>query len=158
MGAVGMARMTGHNRTTPGQVRTCPPGASGPAYPDGTGHTPLGVSGLVRSGLSHPHRTLATGDALTALRDRLICLRADIAAQLTAADVLDAGRLVLLGNVGAALDAVPTDAVPAARVVLVDDGETIQLVAYAEAIPVAAVPLSPQRAIALARGLIAAAH
>jgi hypothetical protein len=47
-------------------------------------------------------------DALAALRSRLLALRADTLAQLAEAEALNGGMLALLGNVGAALDALDT--------------------------------------------------
>lgn len=98
--------------------------------------------------------------ALSALRGRLLDLRADLLAQLTAAEHTDAGLLALVGNVSAALDAldtVPDDAAPAQRVVVVDDGHTISLALFTEAGRVAAVALDPVRAVQLANRLLDAA-
>jgi hypothetical protein len=102
-----------------------------------------------------------TPDAAAALRARLLALRADTLRQLDDADVISPGFLALMAGIHAALDALdamPVDAEPADRAVLVDDGETIRLVSYTEARAVATVALSPRCAIGLAGELIAAAH
>ena len=99
-------------------------------------------------------------DALAALRDRLLALRADLVRQLAASDALDAGLLTLVGHVGAALDALdaaPADAALAERAVVTDDGEAIRLASYTGAARVAVVELDAARAVRLAGELIAAA-
>ena len=52
---------------------------------------------------------MAQPDAIAELRERLHILRRDAARQLAEADHLDAGLLILLGNVGAALVALELD-------------------------------------------------
>jgi hypothetical protein len=95
------------------------------------------------------------------LRPRLLVLRADALDRLAEADGIDGGMLALLGNVGAALDAldaVPVDAAPVERAVVVDDGTAIRLVLYDAAGAVAAVVIEPARAVRLAGELIASAR
>jgi hypothetical protein len=82
--------------------------------------------------------------------------------QLVDAEGIEPGFLALFGNVHAALlalddEAELDDVATADRVVLVDDGEAIRLVAYAGPDRVAAVTLSPQRALAIAAQLVASA-
>ena len=98
-------------------------------------------------------------DALGMLRARLLALRDDVLRQLVAADVLDAGMLRMLGEVGAALAALEAEAVGAelATRAVVSDGGEIRLVLYGEAGAVAATVLDPVRAIHLAERLIAVA-
>jgi len=67
----------------------------------------------------------------SALRDRLLTLRADALQQLANADHLGAGLLVTLANIEAALAALAPDLEPAARAIVSDDRLTIWLTVYA---------------------------
>ena len=102
---------------------------------------------------------MATED-VTALRDRLLRLRASTFRQLSAADHLDAGLLAVLGNVGAALVALDQMAVGVSeggRVVATDDGSEIRIALYDPAGTIATAPISAQWALALAGQLVSAA-
>jgi hypothetical protein len=100
---------------------------------------------------------------LASLRARLIAFRSDVLRQLAEADQIQPGHLRLFADTVAALaaldalDTVPLDVAQAERVVLVDGGAGIWLVAYTASKQVSAVELSPQRAIAIAGQMIAAA-
>lgn len=94
---------------------------------------------------------------LAELRERLIAMRASLVEGMAASPTLDSGMLALLGNVGAALDAL--DLVGAAgpssdRAVVADDGETIALGIYRGPETVAVVPLDASRALILAAKLL----
>jgi hypothetical protein len=94
------------------------------------------------------------------LRERLAELRADMLARMIARGAVEPGHLPLVAGINAAIDAldgVPIEAETAARAVVSDDGRAIRLTLYAEAAAVAAVALSPERAIALAGRLLDAA-
>ena len=67
----------------------------------------------------------------SALRDRLLTLRADALQQLANADHLGAGLLVTLANIEAALAALAPDLEPAARAIVSNDRSTICLSVYA---------------------------
>jgi hypothetical protein len=93
------------------------------------------------------------------LRSRLVKLEGELTEKLTREDI-DGGFMAMLGQVGAALDALdrmPVEAEPAVQAVVSDDGTRIRLTLYSEAGAEAAVALTPIRAIALAGRLIAAA-
>jgi hypothetical protein len=99
---------------------------------------------------------------LVALRSRLLTLRSDVLQQLAEADQIQPGHLRLFADTVAALAAidaedVPLDVAQAERVVLVGGSAEIWLVAYTASKQVSAVELSPQRAIAIAGQMIAAA-
>ena len=66
-------------------------------------------------------------DSVAARRNRLLVLRADALHQLANADHLDAGLLVTLANIEAALAALAPDLEPAARAIVSDDGSTMWL-------------------------------
>jgi hypothetical protein len=66
-------------------------------------------------------------------------------------------RIGAIEAVLAALDELPAEAQSAARVVVSDDGETVRVALYTEIGAIAAAPVAPARAIALAGELIAAA-
>jgi hypothetical protein len=106
-------------------------------------------------------------DTLT-LRSRLFALRADTLDQLAEADRIQPGYLALLADTDAALrilaaepvelpGELPADAELAERIVLIDDGEAVRLATYAGTNCVAAVELSPTRALTVARSLLDAA-
>jgi hypothetical protein len=94
------------------------------------------------------------------LRARLIELRDGMLDRMLRKGAIEPGHLPLLGGIAAALHALnstPIEAGEAARAVVSDDGREIRLALYAEASAVAAVALSPERAIALAGRLLDAA-
>lgn len=101
-------------------------------------------------------------DIVAELRRRLVVMRAELVESM-ARDQIDAGTLALLAGVAAAIDATeaagdaPASAITALRAVLADDDKAITLTLYGEAGDVAAVTVAPQRAVALAGELIAAA-
>jgi hypothetical protein len=93
------------------------------------------------------------------LRARLIAMRAELIEWLMR-DGIEGGVLSLMAGIGTtleALDAMPADAVPAARAIVADARREIRLTLYGQAGPAAAVALDPVRAVALAGELIAAA-
>ena len=67
----------------------------------------------------------------SALRDRLLALRADALQQLASADHPGAGPLVTLADAETVLAASAPDLEPAARAIVSDDGSTIWLTMYA---------------------------
>jgi hypothetical protein len=74
-------------------------------------------------------------DPRGALRSRLVKLEGELIEKL-AREETDGGFLVMLGRVGAALDALdrmPVEAEPAGRAVVSDDGTRIRLTRYSEA-------------------------
>jgi hypothetical protein len=83
--------------------------------------------------------------------------------QLAAADQIDPGYLALLAGTDAALRMLDAEAAlaeddpVAERAVLVDQAEHVKLILYAGAACVAAVTLTPRRALAIAGQMIAAA-
>src|SRR4051812_26191274 len=96
-------------------------------------------------------------DAAAALRARLVTLRSGALARLAELDHVDVGLLALASNANAALyvlDAMPDKAAEAVRVIATDDGREIRLTLYDLAGAVAAVPISPRRAMLLASDLL----
>jgi hypothetical protein len=92
------------------------------------------------------------------LRERLVEMRAGLLAGMDGQ--IEAGPLVLLAGIAAALAAIDGEAVACAELAnraVVSDGGEIRLVLYGEAGATAAVALDPMRAIHLAERLIAAA-
>jgi hypothetical protein len=90
-------------------------------------------------------------DAGADLRSRLCEMRAELVGKLE--QRIDGGMLALLGTVHgaiAAVDAVPEDVADAARAVVSDDGETIQLMFYGEDGAACGLELAPAHAVALA--------
>jgi hypothetical protein len=93
------------------------------------------------------------------LRERLIELRDGMLDRMLRKGAVEPGHLPLIAGASAALDALGTLSVEmgASRAVVSDDGREIRLTLYHEAEAVAAVLLSPERAIALAGRLLDAA-
>ena len=117
-------------------------------------------TGLVRMAPPEQrHYSAMTADA--ELRARLIAMRETLVEGLAAEPALDGGMLALLGNVGAALDALdrtpPEGAEPARWAVVKDDGREIRIVLYREGGEAAAVVLDPRGAVHLAVDLLKAA-
>jgi hypothetical protein len=97
-------------------------------------------------------------DPRGALRSRLEKLEGELIEKL-AREEIGGGFLAMLGQVGAALDALdrmPAEAEPAVRAAVSDDGTRIRLSLYSEAGAEAAVTLTPIRAIGLSHRLIEA--
>jgi hypothetical protein len=92
---------------------------------------------------------------LDAARERLLAMRDEEIARIIKRSA--SAQLAGLEAAIAALDEIPTEALPASRAVVNDDGQEIRLTLHGETGAVAAAPLDPVRAIGLAGELIAAA-
>ena len=89
-------------------------------------------------------------------------LRDDVLGRMVRKGAVEPGHLPILAGIAAALGALDDIAIltemEAARAVVSDDGRVIRLTLYRDADALAAVELSPERAIALARRLLDAAR
>jgi hypothetical protein len=92
---------------------------------------------------------------IEAVRERLFAMRGEEIARILRQSPSPA--LAVITELLAALDELPAEAQPASRAVVSDGGQEIRLTLYGETGAVAAAPLDPVRAVALADELIRAA-